>query len=224
LVEGGTWKAILRFTKHFAPLSPPPDVRRVGGGSTPVGRGGVEFYVEHAEDPQLGDLVVVKQRKSRLRLDSMEWGTLGKLTNIPLRSKGCKASVDGQPAEGRGRKDSKENKENSRDKPQVRFKNKRRLNYDSVIMSWRDSGRIRERPLEGVHRALYRRSIRTASTPTTPIITASPKPLMSQVIENPRWRVRFNNLMQFLGTTEMVTWSQRRVGSRGQEVWYATVV
>ncbi|OCH91742.1 hypothetical protein OBBRIDRAFT_833966 [Obba rivulosa] len=95
-------------------------VRRIGGGSTSVGRGGVEIYVDHSEDPELGDL----------------WGTLGEVTNVPSAPKDAKqASTDnllkvkGDDSQrwwsiGRGRKDSKENKQNkeNRDKPQGRSK------------------------------------------------------------------------------------------------------
>ncbi|EMD32355.1 hypothetical protein CERSUDRAFT_108803 [Gelatoporia subvermispora B] len=114
-------------------------VRRVGGGSSSIGRGGVEIYVDHSEDPEMGDLVVVKKKKSRLGLDGMKWGTLGEVTNIPATAKDAKqASTDnllkvkGDDSQrwwsiGRGRKDSKENKEHkenkeNHDKPQVRSK------------------------------------------------------------------------------------------------------
>ena len=57
--------------------------RRVTGGTASTGRGGFEIYVDHAEDPDIGEIVVVKKRKSRLGLDGMKWGALGEVTNVP---------------------------------------------------------------------------------------------------------------------------------------------
>ena len=48
-------------------------VRRVGG-TTSAGRGGYEIYVDHTEDPDLEEIVLVKRKKSRLGLDAVTWG------------------------------------------------------------------------------------------------------------------------------------------------------
>jgi len=48
-------------------------VRRIGG--TPsAGRDGYEIYVDHAEDPDLEGVVLIKRKKSRLGLDTVAWG------------------------------------------------------------------------------------------------------------------------------------------------------
>lgn len=112
--------------------------RRVVGGNASTGRGGFEIYVDQTEDPDIGEIVVVKKRKSRLGLDGMRWGTLGEVTNIPSAPKEEKKSsiapvehllkVKGDENQkwwsiGRGRKDSK-GKEGKveREKPQARSK------------------------------------------------------------------------------------------------------
>lgn len=109
--------------------------RRVGGGTASTGRGGFEIYVDHAEDPELGDIVVVKKRKSRLGLDGMRWGTLGEVTNVPSAPKEEKKTTPSveylKPKDenqkwwsiGRGRKDSKGKEEKGdREKSQTRSK------------------------------------------------------------------------------------------------------
>jgi serine/arginine repetitive matrix protein 2 len=126
-------------------------VRRVGadkgkgqGGLGSLGKGGFDLYVDQTDDPELGDILVVKRKKSKVRggLDGMVWspdgegeGALGEVTNVPSSSKKEGASAErGKGDEkdkekekwwtiGRGRKDSKEkektkqeNKENARPK------------------------------------------------------------------------------------------------------------
>ncbi|KAI0794946.1 hypothetical protein C8Q75DRAFT_791510 [Abortiporus biennis] len=98
-------------------------VRRVGAPGTSSTRAGFEIYVDHnAGDPDMGDIVVVKKKKSRLGLDGMRWGALGEVTNVPSVPKET-SSKDKAPVEnllkvkgddsqkwwsiGRGRKDSK---------------------------------------------------------------------------------------------------------------------
>ncbi|CAL1710495.1 unnamed protein product [Somion occarium] len=123
---GGNNKAKDKANKDFSDV-----VRRVGGGST-NGRGGFEIYVDQADDPDLGEILVVKKKKSRLGLDGMKWGALGETTNIPVTSSSQPEKkalpsenllkVKGDDSQkwwsiGRGRKDSKEKaKEN---KPQA---------------------------------------------------------------------------------------------------------
>ena len=94
-------------------------VRRVGVPSSASTRG-FDIYVDPSiEDNSVGDIVVVKKKKSRGALDGMKWGALGEVTNVPAVS----ALKEPQPAAllkvkgddsqkwwsiGRGRKDSKE--------------------------------------------------------------------------------------------------------------------
>ncbi|KAH0838886.1 hypothetical protein J3R83DRAFT_7313 [Lanmaoa asiatica] len=72
-------------------------VRRVRGASAKNGCNGFEIYVDPANDPDIGEILMVKKKKSRLALDGMQWGTLGEVTNVPAVTK---------PKEKRGKKDS----------------------------------------------------------------------------------------------------------------------
>lgn len=113
-VAGGRTKG--KANKDFSDV-----VRRVGGdpASTSSGRGGFEIYVDHAEDEELGEILVVKKKKSRAGLDSLRWGgALGEVTNAPSAAhKEGKMGATLMPLKveehqkwwsiGRGRKDSK---------------------------------------------------------------------------------------------------------------------
>ncbi|KAI0692931.1 hypothetical protein C8T65DRAFT_711302 [Cerioporus squamosus] len=87
-------------------------VRRVGGAPS-TGRGGFEIYVDQADDPDMGEIVVVKKKKSRLGLDGMKWGALGEeqLKSAPSENLLKVKSDENQNQKwwsiGRGRKDSK---------------------------------------------------------------------------------------------------------------------
>jgi serine/arginine repetitive matrix protein 2 len=59
-------------------------VRRVGGTAS-AGRGGYEIYVDHTDDPDLEEVVLVKRKKSRLGLDAVAWGPTDDVANA-LRS------------------------------------------------------------------------------------------------------------------------------------------
>ena len=109
-------------------------VRRVGGASSPNGSNGFEIYVDPANDPDIGEILMVKKKKSRLALDGLQWGTLGEVTNVPAvtkpKEKGSKkesllkVKVDENQkwwSIGRGRKDSKE-KEKDKGKDKQRAK------------------------------------------------------------------------------------------------------
>lgn len=109
-------------------------VRRVGGVPS-TGRSGFEIYVDQGGDPDLGEMVVVKKKKSRVGLDGMKWGPLGEVTNVPSVPKEPKPAADdrllkvkGDDSQkwwsiGRGRKDSKEKpKEKELPKPPARSK------------------------------------------------------------------------------------------------------
>ncbi|KIK98105.1 hypothetical protein PAXRUDRAFT_725108 [Paxillus rubicundulus Ve08.2h10] len=107
-------------------------VRRVGVESVGSGSGGFEIYVDPANDPDIGEILMVKKKKSRVALDGMQWGTLGEVTNVPSvakpKEKGgkkekenlLKVKVDENQkwwSIGRGRKDSKEKeKENNKER------------------------------------------------------------------------------------------------------------
>ncbi|THH10678.1 hypothetical protein EW146_g8298, partial [Bondarzewia mesenterica] len=61
-------------------------VRRVGG-SASTSRGGFEIYVDPQNDPDIGDMVMVKKKKSRAALNGLKWGPLGEVTNVPSAPK-----------------------------------------------------------------------------------------------------------------------------------------
>jgi serine/arginine repetitive matrix protein 2 len=98
-------------------------VRRVGADSFSA-RGGFDIFVDPTDDPDIGEIVMVKKKKSRLALDGMAWGALGEVTNVPKvppKEPAPLLKVKNEEKEkwwtlGRGRKDSKEktkeNKEN----------------------------------------------------------------------------------------------------------------
>ncbi|KAH9913689.1 uncharacterized protein BXZ73DRAFT_81864 [Epithele typhae] len=74
---GGSSRAKDRTGKDLSDV-----VRRVGGAPS-TGGSGFEIYVDQGEDPEMGEIVVVKKKKSRLGLDGMRWGALGEVTNVP---------------------------------------------------------------------------------------------------------------------------------------------
>ena len=98
-------------------------VRRVGVDSF-TAKNGFEIFVDPTDDPDIGEIVMVKKKKSRLALDGMAWGALDEVTNVPKvppKEPAPLSKVKNEEKEkwwtlGRGRKDSKEktkeNKEN----------------------------------------------------------------------------------------------------------------
>ncbi|KAG6810305.1 hypothetical protein H0H92_012482 [Tricholoma furcatifolium] len=116
-------------------------VRRVGARADSARKGGFEIYVDPAVvDDEVGEVLVVKKKKSRVALDGMRWGTLGEVTNVPSvtkekekdkgKAKEKEKSDEGKEKEGskwwtigRGRKDSKEkDKEKAPEDPYPRSK------------------------------------------------------------------------------------------------------
>ena len=116
-------------------------VRRVGADSFSV-KNGFEIYVDPTDDPDIGEIVMVKKKKSRLALDGMAWGALGEVTNVPKVPPKETAQLPKAKNEekekwwtiGRGRKDSKEKtKENKENK--MSSKRKLSLNGTRVYLS-----------------------------------------------------------------------------------------
>ncbi|PBK61490.1 hypothetical protein ARMSODRAFT_1025623 [Armillaria solidipes] len=105
-------------------------VRRVGGDASST-RGGFEIYVDPTEDPDIGEIVLVKRKKSRAALDGMRWGggPMAEVTNVPSAKTKTKEKEKEEGAKekwwaiGRGRKDSKE-----KDKAKERSKDSQRPN------------------------------------------------------------------------------------------------
>ncbi|KAI6137090.1 hypothetical protein F5141DRAFT_1230782 [Pisolithus sp. B1] len=124
---------------------------------------GFEIYVDPAEDPDIGDILLVKKKKSRAALDGMTWGTLGEVTNIPSITKPkenkeksgkkeeglLKVKVDENQkwwSIGRGRKDSKEKEEPAKSPDPVAKPADTRTRFNSL-----DSGILLSSPICAEH-------------------------------------------------------------------------
>ncbi|KAL5532249.1 hypothetical protein ACEPAF_5818 [Sanghuangporus sanghuang] len=86
---GGTKK---EKNKDFSDVA-----RHVGAHSPTLGRS-FEIYVDPADDPDIGEIVVLKKKKSRVGLNEVQWGPLGDVTNtekeqITDSKKGLKKST-----------------------------------------------------------------------------------------------------------------------------------
>ncbi|KAI0300079.1 hypothetical protein B0F90DRAFT_1817688 [Multifurca ochricompacta] len=90
-------------------------VRRVGGSAATVsGKNGFEIHVDPAARPEVGEVLMVKKKKSRATLSGLKWGTLGEVTNA-AHSKDSTQTIRVKNEDkdkwwtiGRGRKDSKD--------------------------------------------------------------------------------------------------------------------
>jgi serine/arginine repetitive matrix protein 2 len=97
-------------------------VRRVGADSF-YAKNGFEIFVDPTDDPDIGEIVMVKKKKSRLALDGMAWGPLDEVTNVPKvppKDAAPLPKVKNEEKEkwwtlGRGRKDSKEKTKDSKE-------------------------------------------------------------------------------------------------------------
>jgi hypothetical protein len=100
----------------------------VGASPSASGRGGFEIYVDPTIDPDVGEIVIVKKKKSRAGLDGMSWGALGDATNVhkstqvdPVTKQNpsmLKVKTDEEKkwwSIGRGRKDSKEKEKDGKE-------------------------------------------------------------------------------------------------------------
>ncbi|ESK93500.1 hypothetical protein Moror_1670 [Moniliophthora roreri MCA 2997] len=105
-------------------------IRRVGGSSS--ARRGFDIYVDPTDDPEMGEIIMVKKKKSRAGLDGLRWGSDGspleEVTNIPSAAppvtNTTKVKSEGKEkwwTIGRGRKDSKE-KEKQKEKEKEKVK------------------------------------------------------------------------------------------------------
>ena len=105
-------------------------LRRVGVSSSAAASAsarGFEIYVDPADDPEIGEIVILKKRKSRAALEDVRWGpapaALGEVTNVPTAERGREGDArEKEKAEskwwtiGRGRKDSKEKEKENKEK------------------------------------------------------------------------------------------------------------
>src|SRR5712675_3717106 len=98
-------------------------VHRVGGSAASVAKNPFEIYVDHTTPSDVGEVLMVKKKKSRAALSGLRWGTLAEVTNSGPPRDSSKVKLKNEDKEkwwsiGRGRKDSKNmrvvEKENSR--------------------------------------------------------------------------------------------------------------
>jgi len=93
-------------------------VRRVGvnAGTASVAKSGLEIYVDPTAQSEVGEVLMVKKKKSRAALSALKWGTLAEVTNsAPSKdpTKGVRLKNEDKEkwwSIGRGRKDSKDMK------------------------------------------------------------------------------------------------------------------
>lgn len=94
------------------------------GGGTASTKGGFEIYVDPAEDVEVGEIMLVKKKKSRAALDGLRWGALGEVTNVPStapKEASTLLKVKGEEKDkwwsiGRGRKESKDKTKETKSK------------------------------------------------------------------------------------------------------------
>ena len=90
-------------------------VRRVGANTATdfVPKSGFEIYVDPTAQPEAGEVLMVKKKKSRAALSALKWGTSAEVTNSALSkdsTRGVKLKTEDKEkwwSIGRGRKDSK---------------------------------------------------------------------------------------------------------------------
>ena len=116
------------------------DVARRVGVNSSTGRS-FDIYVDPTDDPDIGEIVMVKKKKSRAALDGMSWsGALGDVTNVnpdmkkaeqPAAQKPATLKVKKEEKEkwwtiGRSRKDSKEKTKEKENNASVKVKTARK--------------------------------------------------------------------------------------------------
>ncbi|KAI5992859.1 hypothetical protein EDC04DRAFT_2984892 [Pisolithus marmoratus] len=158
------------------------DVTRRVGASVQNGVG-FEIYVDPAEDPDIGDILLVRKKKSCATLDGTTWGTLGEVTNIPSVTKpkenkeksgkqekeGLKVKVDENQkwwSIGRGRKDSKEKEERAKSPDPTIDPADKRTRFNSL-----DSGILLSSPICAEY---PRGPVEYLRVPTPPTTTLAP--------------------------------------------------
>ncbi|KAH8109421.1 hypothetical protein DFH11DRAFT_933783 [Phellopilus nigrolimitatus] len=118
---------------------------RVGLPPSSAGRS-FDIYVDPADDPDIGEIVVLKKKKSRAGLDGVRWGTLGDVTNTgkevveqTMKEKPGSVPFKAKSEEkekwwtiGRGRRDSKE-KEKTKEKEKENAKGSIKLSVKGNI-------------------------------------------------------------------------------------------
>ncbi|KAG1854418.1 hypothetical protein DFJ58DRAFT_787853 [Suillus subalutaceus] len=131
-------------------------VRRVGAReSNKNSSTGLEIYVDPMLDPEIGEIVVVKKKKSRMALDGMRWGpALGEEKEKKEKKKdkenASKVKVDeksGWWTIGKGKKDSKEKERpRSPEPPSTSIPTESRARFNSL-----DSGILLNSPVFSEH-------------------------------------------------------------------------
>jgi len=102
-------------------------VRRVGGNTatSSVSKKGLEIYVDPTAQSEVGEVLMVKKKKSRAALSGLKWGTLADVTNsAPSKDSTQTVRLKTEDKEkwwsiGRGRKDSKDIKMVEKENPRM---------------------------------------------------------------------------------------------------------
>ena len=171
-------------------------VRRIGApapssASSLKAKGGFEIYVDPTDDPDIGEILVVRKRPSRVRggLGGVGWGVevggdapppmpqvMGEKTNLGL---GKVDEKEGKEKErwwsiGRGRKDSKDEKEKKKGKENFKMSAslKRMCSFSLVFRLVADDG-FSVAAVEYIHEAQPARSVRSRSEFVSAFIAAS---------------------------------------------------
>jgi len=102
-------------------------VHRVGGNTVTgsVSKKGLEVYVDPTAQSEVGEVLMVKKKKSRAALSGLRWGTLADVTNsAPSKDSTQTVRLKNEDKEkwwsiGRGRKDSKDMKMIEKENPRM---------------------------------------------------------------------------------------------------------
>lgn len=102
-------------------------VRRVGGNTvaSSVSKKGLEIYVDPTAQSEVGEVLMVKKKKSRAALSGLKWGTLADVTNsAPSKDSTQTVRLKTEDKEkwwsiGRGRRDSKDMKTIEKENPRM---------------------------------------------------------------------------------------------------------
>jgi hypothetical protein len=102
-------------------------VHRVGGNTVTgsISKKGLEVYVDPTAQSEVGEVLMVKKKKSRAALSGLKWGTLADVTNsAPSKDSTQTVRLKNEDKEkwwsiGRGRKDSKDMKMTEKETPRM---------------------------------------------------------------------------------------------------------
>ncbi|KAH7905000.1 hypothetical protein BJ138DRAFT_1118875, partial [Hygrophoropsis aurantiaca] len=204
-------------------------MRRVGASST-GNNGSFEIYVDPTNDPDIGEILMVKKKKSRAGLDGMRWGTLGEVTNVPTVTKKEKKESSKENAKdgllkvkvdekekwwsiGRGRKDSKEKeKERAKSPEPISKPVESRTRFNSL-----DSGILLNSPIFPEHPKSPVEHLRvptpTSAAPSTGGMLAPPG-----AVGNGKGSVAIRAMRSVRSLARIGSWAQLRNTGNGDDM------